>query len=374
MASARGVYMFTDSAGYGGAEKALLILAEGLDRNRWKPTLVYHAGDGIAPLLEAARDRGIELWEVPPMPEGLAGARAALAFATRIRARRPAVFHAHLTWPLACKFGLAAAVSARVRAVVATVHTGLEFPVTTMARLQRRVLGAGVDRYIAVSRYVANNLYETFRWRSPKVVVVQNAIHAEPFRCTPDPRLRAALSRGESRRVVLAATRLTAQKGIPFLLEAARDVPAVQFVVAGNGPSRAELQQRAHTLGVADRVDFLGHRDDVPQLLACSDAVVLPSVYEGLPLAALEAMAAERPIVATAIGGTDEAILDGETGVLVPPGDPAALARALRELLGDPSRASRLARAGRTRVETLFSVAPMVERVTAVYDELVGLR
>jgi glycosyltransferase involved in cell wall biosynthesis len=364
------VYMFTDTDGYGGAERALLTLIEELDRGRWRATLVYHASNGVAPLLEAARDLRVELWPIPPMPEGLTGAARVPRFAAQLRLRRPSVFHAHLTWPMACKFGLAAAVLSRVPAIVATEQLFVEFPVSTSSYLQQRALGACVGRYIAVSRHVERRLRETFHWRPSKVVVVPNAVNPAQFRSEQDSELRRVLSRGESRRVVLATTRLVAQKGLAILLEAARALPDAQLVVAGEGSDRSQLLTHARDLGLADRVDFLGHRDDVPRLLACSDVVVLPSLNEGLPLAVLEAMAAEKPVVATAVGGTDEAIVDGETGVLVPPGDSAALAEAIRGLLGDPSRAARLARAGRRRVEESFSSTRMVKQVTEIYLEL----
>jgi glycosyltransferase involved in cell wall biosynthesis len=366
----RNVYMFTDTDGYGGAEKALLALMEGLDRAKWQPTLVHHDGHGIAPLLEAARDIGVGLWGVPSMPDGLAGAARVPRFVAELRARRPAVFHAHLTWALAGKFGLFAAILARVPAVVATEHLFVEVSVTTPCYLQQRLLGAGVGRYIAVSRHVERRLRETFGWPASKIAVVPNGVDLQRFCCEPDAALRATLSRGGSRKVVLATTRLVAQKGLRFLLEAARDLPEIQVVIAGDGPERDELVTRSQDLGLGDRVDFLGQRDDVPQLLACSDVVVLPSLNEGLPLAVLEAMSAQKPVVATAIGGTDEAILDGESGLLVPPRDSTALARAIRALVDDPSLAAGLARAARRRAEQSFSCAQMLERVVGVYGEL----
>jgi glycosyltransferase involved in cell wall biosynthesis len=364
------VYLFTDTDGYGGAEKALLTLVEGFDRRRWKPTLVYHAGDGVVPLLDAARAVGAELWAVPPMPEGRAGAARVPRFVAALRARRPAVFHAHLNRTAACKFGLAAAVLARVPAVVGTQHLFFDFRLTTPSYLQQRALGAAIGRYIAVSRHVERSLRDAFRLPASKVVVVPNGIDSRRFRCEPDPSLRAALSREGSRHVVLTTTRLVAQKGLSFLLEAAPEIPDVQIVIAGDGPEQTELATRARDLGLADRVDFLGHRDDVPQLLACSDVVVLPSLNEGLPLAALEAMSAEKPVVATLIGGTDEAIVNGKTGLLVPPGDPGALAGAIRRLLSDPGLAASMGRAGRTLVEESFSCVETVERVTRVYSDL----
>jgi glycosyltransferase involved in cell wall biosynthesis len=156
-----------------------------------------------------------------------------------------------------------------------------------------------------------------------------------------------------------------------YLLEAAAMVPDALFVFAGDGPERDSLKELARTLGVEGRVRFLGHRKDVPQLLASCDLFVLPSLYEGLPLSVLEAMAAGTPVVATSIRGTDEAVIDGVTGRLVPPEDPVALASAIRTMLTERSLAARLAEAGKTRVREVFSADAMVRGVTQVYDELV---
>ena len=364
------VHIFTDTSGYGGAEIALLTLLDGLNRLRWRPTLVYHDSPDVAPMLREARMLGIELWAVPPMPEGLSGAAAIPRFALALRARRPGVFHAQLNSQSACKFGLVGAVMARVPAVVATEHLFVESRSSLSGNVQQRALGAAVGRYIAVSRHVQLRLHKEFRWPLSKIVVVPNGVDTNRLRCEPDAALRAILSRKGTQPVVLTTVRLVPTKGLVCLLEAARELPEVHVVIAGDGPQRDELVRRARDLGVADRVDLLGHRDDVPQLLACSDIVAVPSLNEGLPLAVLEAMAAEKPIVATCVGGTGEAIVDGQSGLLVPPADPAALAAAVRRLLDDPAAAAGLARAARRRVEESFSSTRMVGQVTDVYEEL----
>jgi glycosyltransferase involved in cell wall biosynthesis len=175
------------------------------------------------------------------------------------------------------------------------------------------------------------------------------------------------LGGSETRPLVLTPARLNAQKGHDALLEAIVAVPDALFLLAGDGPDRERLEARAAELGVAERVRFLGRREDVPQLLAACDVFALPSLYDGSSLAVLEAMAAGRAVVSSAIGGTAELIEDGETGLLVPPGDPAALATALRRLIGDEELRSRIADRGRQRVETDFSRQAMAAKVERVY-------
>jgi glycosyltransferase involved in cell wall biosynthesis len=147
----------------------------------------------------------------------------------------------------------------------------------------------------------------------------------------------------------------------------------VTLLLAGDdietgGAFRDELVREANELGVADRVRFLGRRDDVPSLLAASDALVLPSWAEGLPLVVLEAMAAGRPVVASAVGGTPEAVVEGETGLLVPPQDVPALVRALDALLADSDRAAALGEAGRARVRERFDADAAAQRILGLYD------
>ncbi len=134
------------------------------------------------------------------------------------------------------------------------------------------------------------------------------------------------------------------------------------------GAYEAELRARAERLGVAGRVVFAGYRSDVPALLAGCDVFCLPSSAEGLPLVVLEAMARGKPVVTTPAGGTAELVVDGVTGLLVPPGDAAALAEALSGLLADPDRARQLGEAGRERVRTEFSAARAAEEILRIYE------
>jgi glycosyltransferase involved in cell wall biosynthesis len=140
--------------------------------------------------------------------------------------------------------------------------------------------------------------------------------------------------------------------------------------VIGDGSLRADLEQQAREAGVGAHVIFLGFRTDIPHLLDAVDGVVLPSLYEGMPLTAIEASAMACPIVATAVDGTPEVVEDGITGWLVPPADPAALARALTGMLGDRARALAAGRAGRARVLERFDLASQVEATAAVYREV----
>jgi glycosyltransferase involved in cell wall biosynthesis len=282
------------------------------------------------------------------------------------------VFHAHLSSPVAAKYALLAAVLARVPAVLATVQVIAPHRPDRSTLRQLRLLARGVDRYLAVSHAIAAALVAEYRWPAAKIEVVHNAVALERFSAPAPAGLRAELGAGEGVPLVLTPARLDPQKGHADLLAAAVQVPGALFALAGDGPQRASLEALAARLGIADRVRFLGTRDDIPDLLAACDVFALPSLYEGSSLAVLEAMAARRAVIASAIGGTDELIEDGRDGFLVPPGDPEALAAALARLLNDAELRARLAANARERVEREFSRERMAARVGAAYEELLG--
>jgi glycosyltransferase involved in cell wall biosynthesis len=369
---ARSTFFYTDSRVLGGAENAMFMLLESLDREQWRPTLLLEDAPGTEPLAARAAVLDVPVRLVPPMPLGLAGARRVPALARLLRRERPDLFHAHMSSPVACKWGLAAAVAARVPAVLGTVQVGGYEPPDRSAYWQLRALARGVDRYLAVSRDIARELVEELGWPEEKVEVSYNAVDVARVEVTAPPGLREQLGGSETRPLVLTPARLDAQKGHRVLLKAIVSVPDAVFVLAGEGHEREPLEGLAAQLGIAERVRFLGRREDVPQLLATCDVFALPSLYEGSSLAVLEAMAAGVPVVSSAIGGTDELIEDGESGLLVPPGDADALAAALRWVLGDPELRESLAARARERVERDLTRERMAARMTGVYRELLG--
>jgi glycosyltransferase involved in cell wall biosynthesis/aminoglycoside phosphotransferase (APT) family kinase protein len=369
---AHSIFFYTDSRVLGGAENAMFMLLASLDREEWEPTLLLEEAPGVEPLRARAAALGVPVRLVPPLPLGLAGARRVPALARLLRRERPRVFHAHMSSPVACKWGLAAAVLARVPAVLGTVQVGAYEPPNRSACWQLRALARGVDRYLAVSREIAAELTGKLGWPEEKVEVVHNAVDTESAAVPAPPGLRERLGGSETRPLVLTPARLNPQKGHRVLLEAIAEVPDALFLLAGEGSERAALEAEAERLGVADRVRFLGRREDVPQLLAACDVFALPSLYEGSSLAVLEAMAAGIPIVSSAIGGTEELIEDGSGGLLVPPGDAKALAAALRRVLAGPELREGLAARARERVEAGLTREQMARRVTAVYRELLG--
>ena len=364
------VIHYTDSETFGGAEQIFLHTMEGLDRQRWRAVLFHHSTPGIKPLLARARAAGVPLRKVPDI-QTIGDIGRLPEFMRALREEKASIFHAHLNWPLSCKYGLLAAAFARVPVVVATTHTCQEFPKRQwLLRLQPRLIANGVDRYLPVSEAAAQILRDAYRIPASKVQVIHNGIPLTPFERARSVAPLASLIPEEKLPVILTVGRLGQEKGHEHLLNAAALVPQATFVIAGEGPLRQSLEAQARQLSIDGRVKFLGHREDIQDLLAMCDIFVLPSLSEGLPVSVLEAMAASKPVIASAVGGNKEVVVHGETGLLVSPADPTALAHAIQAVLSDPALAGRLAAAGKARVQQQFSAKTMVERITQTYDEL----
>jgi len=236
-----------------------------------------------------------------------------------------------------------------------------------------RFLASSVDKFVAVAGHIAGKLRDK-GVPAGKVAVIYNGVDAAACICLPADAdaARAAHKVPPGAFLVSAFCRLVPEKGLHTLLEAAYDCAGsgVKFLLAGEGPLQGELEERAETMDIGKDFLFAGFISDVKPLLCASDLVVLPSLREGFPMAALEAMAAGKPVVASDIDGIRESVADGITGLLVPPGDGAALGAAIKRLAGDRALAASLGAAGRAAAGSSFSLRKMIERHEALYGEL----
>lgn len=344
-------------------------------------------------LAKAARDRGDDVAFVAPEPgpfvelvraEGLPvhllplrrtyQLRQALRLARLLRREHADVLHTH---------ALAAAnvlgrVAARLVAVAVVSHLHIENPFRPATRpLLRRldnVTARLCARLVAVSEDT-RRAYERQGYPEGRIEVVYNGVELDGRGAAPD--VRSELGIPAEAPLVGEVARLCPVKGQRELIEALASVPRARLVLVGadlerGGAFQAELERETDRLGIRDRVAFVGCRDDAAELLGQLDVVALPSWTEGLPLVLLEAMARRRAVVATPVGGTPELVADGETGLLVPPRNPGALAEAIRNLLADPDLRARMGEAGYRRVAERFSADAMCRRVLELYDEVVA--
>ena len=359
----------------GGVEEVVLALARRLDPGAFRLALA-----APAPLLDAfAADLSGVPIETQAVEADSWRRREEIGKLSAFIARfGPDIVNAHLFRSTAVAAPLARWHGARV---VETYHgrEGWRRGVIGGNFLPDRLVSRLVDRVIAVSEAARAFLISGKGYAARKIVVVPNGRDLSVFRPgVGGQAVRKELGIDRVTPLVGVVGRLEEQKGHVYLLDAwpavLAEFPDARLLLVGDGSLRGALEERARCLGIASSVIFAGFRRDVPRVLDALDVVALPSLYEGMPLTAIEASAMAKPIVATAVDGTPEVIREGRTGRLVPPREPAALSRALRMLLRDPVRARQMGDAGRDFVLDRFDLGRQVAATARVYREAVGAR
>ena len=360
--------MVVDSLEVGGAERHVVDLAVSLSRREYEVTVACSVAGDLSESLEEANV------PVRSLLDQLVKRRVSAGYARALRRlakeERFDLVHAHV-------YASAAA------AAIATVGTGVPLVVTEhteaiwrgrRARLVTRWFCRRASRVIAVSDAVKRRLVKQDDVPPEKIAVIPNAVPANPNSGSGTPPLRDEL---RDRPLVGVLARLQPEKGVATFLKAgahvAKVVPQACFIVVGDGPLRTELEVLVRRLCMEQNVRFLGFRSDPRALIELLEVLVVPSLTEGAPLVVLEAMAAGVPIVASAVGGIPDQIRHEGEGLLVPPGDPAALGDAVLKLLRDPGLARRMGASGCRKVTTVFSHAEMVARTENVYRAALGL-
>jgi glycosyltransferase involved in cell wall biosynthesis len=232
-----------------------------------------------------------------------------------------------------------------------------------------------VDRIVAVSDDSRRAILNHGRYRPEDVETFPNGIDTKSFDLDVDvEEIKRELGIRENVTVLGIVARLSWEKEHKTLFDAVAQLKSngtnVALVVIGDGPLKEDLHDYVSDAEISDAVFFLGERYDVPQLLQVLDVFVLSSRIEGMSLTLLEAMAAGLPIVATDVGGNSEVVAAGETGILIEPGNPAALAKAVEKFVSDSELARTMGERGRTRVNEIFSLEAMVKRYETVYEQL----
>ena len=325
-----------------------------------------------AALEDAARREGLPTLTIAK--RGLVDWNAARLLARRLRSGQTDIVHAH-NGRTALAAALAVRLAGRGRCVMtqhfltpnhATQH-GLKAVFSNAAH--HWVVGQ-MSRILAISEAVREAMLARHEAPDSKIAVVPNGIVA------PDggnaAETRRSLAIGPDTPLIVCAARLEREKDIASLISAVKSVretmSSVRCLVAGEGAERDALDAQVQALGLEISVTLLGFRGDAPALMAAADVFVLPSLAEPFGLVLLEAMALGRPVVATRAGGPIEIVQDGETGFLVPPSSPDALASALQTLLDDPALARRMGENGHARYEAQFTAAKMSQAILAVYQ------
>jgi len=371
----------------GGAEKLVARLVIQLRRGKYDP-LVSCLSDGpLKAEMEAGGVRVLTLnisrRSILFLPLFIMDIAAAITkLIVVVRREKVAVIHAHLP---DCAI-LAGLVGKMTGAKVVVSYHGLGImpksrrrfdPRNRLRMIFYRLTMKLSHRSIAVSQPVGEMLRNVVKVGAEKIVVIPNGVDVSEYE-SPSDRTRVLSRLGLVARdmIVTSVGRLVYNKGHEFLIRGLKAVtqsyPSTRLLLVGDGPERGELTSLVTELGLERHVSLLGERNDIPQILAISHVFALPSLWEGLSVALLEAMAAGKPVVATAVEGNVAVVVDKQTGLLVPAKDSEALALAICRLLGDPGLAQKMGDAGRARVKKYYSLHESLRRTERLYDELVG--
>jgi glycosyltransferase involved in cell wall biosynthesis len=360
-------------SGVGGSERHLLSLLPALAEAGAEVRMFVAATGRSEEFTDRLRDAGVAYSIMPAGPD--ANPRLVAALRREIQTYRPTVVHTHLVH--ADLHGLLAARATGVPGV-SSVHGTPSFYLHEPYRMARRIAGRWSIRTIAISEHV-RRFVERMRFARPGTArMVHYGIDASGWQSLNGERTatRESLGVADGEVVLGIASRLIAGKGHLTLLDACesafREAPHLRLLIAGDGPLRDELARRIDQLGLRERAHCLGFIADIRSFMGACDALVFPTqpeLSEGFGLAALEAMAAARPVIATRVGSLPEVVSDEVTGLLVEPQDVAALAAALVRLAEDPAIRREFGEQGLTRANAEFSLTAMIQRTLSVYDE-----
>ncbi|HEY5997800.1 MAG TPA: glycosyltransferase family 4 protein [bacterium] len=294
-----------------------------------------------------------------------------------IKEQKPHVVHTHNTQPF-IEGGLAALIC-RVPVIVHTDHARC-YPDKRRYMLMERLLSRHVNRIVAVSDHTRDDLIRYCGISGKNIRVIHNGIDGT-WSSGPVGRLQKLNELGlrpTDGPLIGLGVRLCSQKGVGYLIKAmqlvVKEFPKATLLIAGDGELRSQLDCEAKQLDLDENVHFVGPRLDMPEILRILDIYVLPSLWEGLPLVLLEAMAAALPVVATDVGGNREVVRDGRNGFLVQPCDSPALAKALLNLIADADMRASFGEQSREIFESEFALPRMVENYEKLYLECLGRR
>lgn len=369
MTAKKSVTFLTTGLNYGGAETQLMQLATRFKTRGWSVQVI-----SMLPPESYVKDltaSGISVLSLN-MHRGKADPRAVFRLAAILRYQHPSILHAHMVHA-----NLLARISrllVHVPVVICTAHNIIEgnrwreiaYRLTDpLCDLTTQVSEAGLARYVRVGAVPRH-----------KICFMPNGVDVKRFSFKTEERQRLRAELGMANCFTwLAVGRLEEVKDYPVLLRAFAQVqqqqPEVKLFIVGQGVLKENIVTLANTLRLTDHVHLLGIRQDVANLMSAADGYVMSSMWEGMPMVLLEASATGLPIVATRVGGIPEIVLDGQTGFLTPPKDPAALAQAMLHLMSLPA-ASRLTmgQAGRTYIAAHYSLEQIVNQWEALYTEL----
>ncbi len=363
------LHLTTDSR-IGGTERNIIFLATSLNKERFENIVVALMAGGS--LIDELTRLNVEAYCV-----GMKSKFDIMAIKrlysiikkSRVDILHTYLFHANLLGRLIGKLSGVP--------VIISSEECLDLERGRFANLSNKITSRFCNRIVVVSDSVGKMLIARDRIPSYKIIRLYSGIEPADYNINIDKvRKKKELGLTKDDIVIGAIGRLRQEKGHEYLIKAmvqvSNHLPNVKLLIVGDGHEEEKLMGLRDAMGLKDKVIFTGYRNDVPEILSILNLFVLPSLEEGLPLAVLEAMASGKGIVATRIGGTEELIEDGITGILVPPKDVCSLAQAIYELLKEPDKINRLGKAAQEVVRKKFSRNEMLRNYESLYEELGG--
>lgn len=354
----------------GACEEYFYLLMEGVDQDRFNAAFVCPGNPVFDSLVIKVEALGIKAYRYQP---GSSNYQLIIQLQSFFRKLKPDIVHFNDP----CLLGIIAARLAGVLVLLMTHHTPeLNRKYNLKARLLERIAFKYCGVYaIFTSEYDRDTGIKKDKIPAQRSFVIYYGLPPERFSHKYDKKeIYAEFSLDDQCHIVGNVARLSSQKGQRYLIEAApliiKEIKAVKFFFVGEGELESELKAQVQQNGLQDYFIFTGHRADIPRLLSAFEILVMPSLFEGLCFAVIEASAMGVPVIATAVGGLRRSVIDGKTGLLIPGGDSRALAKAILWMLARPKEAQEMGLAGRKYFEELFTQERMVKKTAELYKIL----
>jgi glycosyltransferase involved in cell wall biosynthesis len=360
------VMLITHDLAIGGLQQVVVNICKTIDRNLFDISVLCLRELGVfAPEIEKM---GIKV-QLIPQKENRVDYFAFLKVARILREQKIDIIHTHNTQPFVD--GTIGALLSGVKTIVHTDHAR-DFPDKRRYMLAEWLMSHFAFKIVGVSEHTSKNLLKYEKISSRKVITIPNGIYGPQYDIKIDKEAKKKeLNIQERGPIIGLGVRLSKQKGVTYLLQAMPEIikayPSITLVIAGDGDDEERLKQEARDRGIAKNVLFIGARLDMPEVLRLFDLYVLPSLWEGLPIVILEAMAAGCPIVATNVGGNSMAIRDGENGTLIEPKNPVMIASEVIRLLSDEPLRKSYTKRGFELFKEQFSAEVMTRKYEKLY-------
>ena len=367
------VLQLINSLDIGGAEKVAINLALHLDSSKYKSFICTI--DGFGPLLDEIRGKDVEFFSLDKKP----GFKPLISFklAKYLREKKIDIITSHNYAPLL--YGRLASFFAKVKAHIHVDH------VRNFTSYKRKVLGndkqltSSIFKVIAVSEDIKKNLIKYEKVPEERIEVIVNGVDKNKYEVSIDKAKKLQeFNIPSDKKVIGICVRLCEQKGLIYLLDAVKKLSKFRndffVMIVGDGPLKDYLINTSKDYGISDIVRFTGFRNDIPEILQLIDIYVLPSLFEGLPLTLLEAMAAKKAIIVTKVGDNDKLIEEGKNGLLIPSKSSEALVKGLVKLLDNPNLVKKFGEEAYKEFLKKYTLDIMIKRYENLYELTINRR